>query len=135
MSATRDILCRTRGLHMKAVIIDDEQLCLDMDVEIIKATKRIESLKAFLDVNEFIQYIMTEQVDIAFLDILMDDADGISLAMEVKRIQPSCKIVFISSTKEFAIEAFQIYASGYLLKPITPDEVDALLDNIFGMEQ
>ena len=90
---------------MKAVIIDDEQLCLDMDVEIIKATKRIESLKAFLDVNEFIQYIMTEQVDIAFLDILMDDVDGISLAMEVKRIQPSCKIVFISSTKEFAIEA------------------------------
>lgn len=59
----------------------------------------------------------------------------VSLAMEVKRIQPSCKIVFISSTKEFAIEAFQIYASGYLLKPITPDEVDALLDNIFGMEQ
>ena len=61
---------------------------------------------------------------------MMDDADGISLAMEIKRIQPQCKIIFVSSSREFALEAFQVYASGYLLKPMTEDEVVSVLLNI-----
>ena len=74
--------------------------------------------------------MMEEVVDVAFLDIMMDDADGISLAMEIKRIQPQCKIIFVSSSREFALEAFQVYASGYLLKPMTEDEVVSVLLNI-----
>ena len=80
--------------------------------------------------KSLLDYMSTTPVDIAFLDIIMDDSDGISLAMEIKRMQPDCKIVFISSSRDFALEAFQVYASGYLLKPVTKDEIINVLNNI-----
>lgn len=115
---------------MRAVLIDDDALCLEIEATVLQNVEMIDELHAFQSVNDFISYICEEQVDVAFLDILMDDADGISLAMELKRIQPKCKIIFVSSSREFALEAFQVYASGYLLKPMTEDEVTNVLSNI-----
>ena len=115
---------------MRAILIDDDALCLGIEASILENVEMIDELHAFQSVNDFISYISEEQVDVAFLDIMMDDADGVSLAMEIKRLQPQCKIIFVSSSREFALEAFQVYASGYLLKPMTEDEVISVLSNI-----
>ena len=117
---------------MRAVIIDDEEVSLEIDATIIEATELFSSVKAFGHVDELLEYLSQEKVDVAFLDIIMDEADGISLAMEVKRIQPDCKIIFVSGSRDYAMEAFQVYASGYLLKPITAEEIDELMANING---
>lgn len=115
---------------MRAVLIDDDTLCLDIEATVLENVEMIDEVKTFHAANDLISYMMEEVVDVAFLDIMMDDADGISLAMEIKRIQPQCKIIFVSSSREFALEAFQVYASGYLLKPMTEDEVVSVLLNI-----
>ena len=115
---------------MRAVLIDDDALCLEIETTVLENVEMIDEVKPFHSANDLISYMMEEEVDVAFLDIMMDDADGISLAMEIKRIQPQCKIIFVSSSREFALEAFQVYASGYLLKPMTEDEVVSVLLNI-----
>ena len=115
---------------MRAVLIDDDTLCLDIEATVLENVEMIDEVKPFHAANDLISYMMEEVVDVAFLDIMMDDADGISLAMEIKRIQPQCKIIFVSSSREFALEAFQVYASRYLLKPMTEDEVVSVLLNI-----
>ena len=115
---------------MKAVLIDDNAVCLETEAIIIQDIDEIDELHSFQDTADLLDYMSTTPVDIAFLDIIMDDSDGISLAMEIKRMQPDCKIVFISSSRDFALEAFQVYASGYLLKPVTKDEIINVLNNI-----
>ena len=119
-----------RGQIMKAVLIDDNNVCLETESIIIQDIDEIDELHSFQHTADLLDYLSTTPVDIAFLDIIMDDSDGISLAMEIKRMQPDCKIVFISSSRDFALEAFQVYASGYLLKPVTKDEIISVLNNI-----
>jgi len=115
---------------MKAVLIDDNNICLETEAEVIKSVDMIEELHSFQDINELITFISNNTIDVAFLDIIMNELDGITLAMEIKRIQPKCKIIFISSSRDFAMEAFQVYASGYLLKPVAKDEIIELLMNL-----
>ena len=115
---------------MKPVSIDDDAISLEMGATILNNIDMISELHTFQTANELIEYISNESIDIAFLDIILEDIDGISLAMEVKRLQPKCKLVFISSSRDFALEAFQVYASGYLVKPIVESEVARLLMNI-----
>ena len=115
---------------MKAVLIDDNEICLETESAIIQNVDVIDELHSFQDSGELISYISDNPIDVAFLDIIMDDSDGITLAMEIKRLQPSCKIIFISSSRDFALEAFQVYASGYLLKPVTESEIVTVLSNI-----
>ena len=119
-----------RGQIMKAVLIDDNAVCLETEAIIIQDIDEIDELHSFQYAADLLDYMSTTPVDIAFLDIIMDDSDGISLAMEIKKMQPDCKIVFISSSRDFALEAFQVYASGYLLKPVTKDEIINVLNNI-----
>lgn len=115
---------------MRAVLIDDNEICLDVEATVIRNVDMIDELHEFHDEAELMSYIATEKVDVAFLDIIMDEIDGITLAMEIKRIQPDCKIIFITSSRDFALEAFQVYASGYLLKPVSEDEIINVLSNM-----
>lgn len=119
-----------RGFIMNAVLIDDNDICLDVEAAIMQDIDMIDEVHPFNNVNDLLEYMSSNSVDVAFLDILMDDSDGISLAMEIKRTQPKCKIIFISSSRDFALEAFQVYASGYLLKPVTEEEIINVLSNI-----
>lgn len=115
---------------MKAVLIDDNDVCLDIEATLMQDIDMIDELHAYNNAADLIEYMSANPVDIAFLDIIMEDSDGITLAMEIKRLQPHCKIIFISSSRDFALEAFQVYASGYLLKPVTRDEIINVLSNI-----
>lgn len=118
------------GRIMNAVLIDDNNICLETESEVIKSVDMIDELHSFLDINSLITYISDNTIDVAFLDIIMNEVDGITLAMEIKRLQPKCKIIFISSSRDFAMEAFQVYTSGYLLKPVSRDEITELLINL-----
>lgn len=115
---------------MKAVLIDDEKLCLEIETAVLKDVEMIDEVKAFSKVDELLDYVSNNKIDLAFLDIIMGEADGILVAAEIKQIQPACKIIFVSGSRDYALEAFQVYASGYLLKPISHMEVENLLMNI-----
>lgn len=74
------------------------------------------------------------QYDLYLLDILMDDMNGITLAESIRSrkissiLQPC--IVFLTSSQDFALSAFSVYASGYLIKPVGQDNFFQLLDVI-----
>lgn len=58
--------------------------------------------------------------DIYILDVLMEEKDGISLGKEIRQYAEQSIIIYVTSSPEFALGAFGIYASGYLLKPVSP---------------
>lgn len=65
----------------------------------------------------------SDRYDICFVDVLMNGINGIETAAAVKTALPDCKIVFVTSSHEFAVEAFSLNALHYLVKPITKEQI------------
>ncbi|MDO4616659.1 MAG: response regulator, partial [Lachnospiraceae bacterium] len=70
----------------------------------------------------------------AFLDINMPMMNGLTLATRIKLLLPECMIVFVTGYTEYAVEAFTVRASGYLVKPVDLDELRTELNYIASVQ-
>ena len=120
---------------MIAIAVDDEILMLGALTKAIKSSEDITSVSAFTSCEEALDFIKNNTVDIAFLDINMRGMGGLALAEKIINICPDCKIVFCTGHEEYAIKAFKLHASGYLMKPISAKDVQIEIDNIKGIRQ
>lgn len=87
--------------------------------------------------NELIAKNTSTYIDVCFLDIIMPLQNGIEIAKELRQNDNSVKIIFLTSSPEFALESYEVKASGYLLKPVAYEKIKDLLDeccNTFDME-
>jgi len=71
--------------------------------------------------------------DIYMLDILMPDMNGIEIGRLLREKVPDAPIIYITSSEEFALNAFENHAIRYLVKPIARDELDSALDLAFSL--
>ena len=120
---------------MIAIAVDDEPLMLGALVSAIEASSDITEVAKFSDGEEALEFVKTHHTDIAFLDINMRGMGGLSLAEKIIAARPHCKIVFCTGYEEYAIPAFKLHASGYLMKPISAKDVQGEIDNIKGILQ
>lgn len=67
-------------------------------------------------------------MDIIFLDIIMPLQNGIDTAKELRQSDNAVKIIFLTSSPEFALESYEVKAQGYLLKPVTYEKIKETLD-------
>ena len=119
---------------MKAIAVDDEKYMLETLQEAVNASSDIESVETFSSCSAALAYVTKNPVDIAFLDINMRGIGGLGLAEKLLELQPRCKIVFCTGYEEYAVSAFQLHVSGYLIKPITPEAVQKEINHIKGVK-
>ena len=119
---------------MKAIAVDDEIYMLENLQEAVSASSDIETVEAFSYCSAALAYATENSIDIAFLDINMRGIGGLELAEKLLELQPHCKIVFCTGHEEYAVSAFQLHVSGYLMKPITPEAVQKEIDHIKGVK-
>ena len=120
---------------MIAIAVDDEALMLGALVAAIEASPDITKVTKFSNCNEALDFAKENQIDVAFLDINMRGMGGLVLAENILAARPNCKIVFCTGYEEYAIPAFKLHASGYLMKPISAQDVQGEIDNIKGVRQ
>ena len=120
---------------MIAIAVDDEILMLGALVKAISASPDIKEVTKFSDCEAALEFVKGNAVDIAFLDINMRGMGGLALAENIIAARPDCKIVFCTGYEEYAIPAFKLHASGYLMKPISAEDVQTEIDNIKGVRQ
>ena len=120
---------------MIAIAVDDEFLMLGALTAAIEASPDIREVSKFSDCEEALAFVASNFVDVAFLDINMRGMGGLALAEKIVAVRPNCKIVFCTGYEEYAIPAFKLHASGYLMKPISAEDVQIEIDNIKGMRQ
>ena len=120
---------------MIAIAVDDEALMLGALVAAIETSPDITEVAKFSDCGEALEFVKNHQTDIAFLDINMRGMGGLTLAELIIEARPNCKIVFCTGYEEYAIPAFKLHASGYLMKPISAEDVQGEIDNIKGNYQ
>ena len=62
--------------------------------------------------------------DIIFLDVFMKASNGINIARKIREFDKECKIIFITSSKEYAVESYDVRAIYYILKPINEEKLN-----------
>ena len=120
---------------MIAIAVDDEVLMLGALKAAIESSADIRETNGFSDCEEALAFVKNTPVDIAFLDINMRGMGGLALAEKILAMRSDCKIVFCTGYEEYAIPAFKLHASGYLMKPVSAEDVQAEIDNIKGIRQ
>ena len=120
---------------MIAIAVDDEALMLGALVKAITASPDITEVTKFSDCEEALEFVNENPVDIAFLDINMRGMGGLVLAEKILSACPDCKIVFCTGYEEYAVSAFKLHVSGYLMKPVSAKDVQLEINNIKGVRQ
>ena len=113
---------------MKAVCVDDERLLMEDAVSMLKQLDIFEDVKGFTRSEEALRSLEVEKADLALLDIDMPGMNGLELAMKIKNKWPETAVIFLTGYSEYAVDAFALRASGYLLKPISLDKLKADVD-------
>ena len=119
---------------MKAIAVDDEIYMLETLQEAINESPDIERTEAFTSCSAALAYAAENPVDIAFLDINTRGIGGLALAEKLMKLHPRCKIIFCTGYEEYAVAAFQLHVSGYLMKPIMAEAVQKEIDHIKGVK-
>ena len=108
---------------MNIVCVDDEELVLSLTVSLCEKLEGTPHVEGFSSAKDTLDWIKEHKTDIAILDIDMPDMDGIKLAARIKKLSPDTAIIFLTGYDEYAVDAFKLHASGYLLKPVSEEEL------------
>lgn len=115
---------------MKIAVCDDEQYFVDNILGRINAhgIKDVQPniFNGFTDPDEFIESFKMIQYDMVYLDVELNDKNGMRIATEINRIKPDCLIIFVSAYKKYIHISYRVNAFQYLTKPIN--------DKLFDLE-
>jgi len=115
---------------MKAILIDDEKLALDyLEHQLLKAAD-VQIVGKYTNPLIGKDRVLKEEVDIVFLDIQLPEINGIELAEQILLDRPKINIVFITAYDRYAIEAFELNALDYILKPVSAERLIKTIQRI-----
>lgn len=108
---------------MLFLAIDDEPYALkDLEKALSAAAPGCKTA-GYLSSSEGLEYAASHKIDTAFLDIELGSSNGLTLAKNLKDIQPNINIIFVTSHEKYALDAFAMHATGYLLKPVRIEDI------------
>ena len=117
---------------MNVIALDDEELLLwrlEQELKKVFPDDRIVCFDNASDCLDFAERTASDKgsADFAFLDIQLTQSSGLELAKKLREIFPTIKIVFCTAFSEYTMEAFKLYANGYLLKPVKAAQIRELV--------
>lgn len=115
---------------MRILAVDDERFALEALVEAIRAAAPGAEVTAFRYPDDAYEYARANICDVAFLDIEMPGISGVALALKLKETNPDINIIFETGYGNYRDAAFDMHASGYIVKPVTFAKVANELANL-----
>ncbi|ELY4302038.1 response regulator transcription factor [Cronobacter turicensis] len=115
---------------MKVIIVEDEVLAQQELNWLIKTHSQMDVVATFEDGLDVLKYLQQHDVDAIFLDINIPSLDGVLLAQNISKFARKPFIVFITAWKEHAVEAFELEAFDYILKPYQESRIIGMLQKL-----
>lgn len=112
---------------MKAVIVDDERLARKELTKLLEEFPEIEIIGECSNGKEAITFINENKPDLVFMDIEMPELNGFDV---VEQIDKTPAIVFVTAYNDYAIKAFEVNASDYIVKPVDPARLKETVEKI-----
>ena len=119
---------------MNIIAVDDEPLALKDLLRTLQSVRPNCTPTSFATPREALAYAEENSVDVAFIDIEMPGMSGLDLAKRLKELHPAVHIVFVTSYEKYAIDAFALHATGYLLKPVQAADLEREMTFMYGCD-
>ena len=108
---------------VNVIILDDIKITLNGELSVIKNVLPNATVTGFTSPSEAIEYASTHSVALAFLDIELGKSNGLNICNELLNINPHTDVVYVTAFSNYSLDAWSTGACGFLLKPITTDDV------------
>ena len=115
---------------MRILCVDDEPLMLQMLEMAVREARPDADITAFSKQTDLLSEAKENGCDIAFLDIHMRGMNGVELAKKLKEVNPKMNIIFVTGFSEYTGDAMRLHASGYIMKPVTAEDIAKELDDL-----
>ena len=115
---------------MKILVVDDGQLAINSLIRILCRVAPDCDYISAMTTDDALTWLRQGPMDAAFLNLEMPGMNGLALARMIQKIQPRCNLIVVTEHPEYALEALQIFVSGFLLKPANEADVRNVLENL-----
>lgn len=115
---------------LRAMIVDDEAPARSELRFLLEQTGKIGSISEASSVRAAIEMLMENRVDVVFLDISMPGASGLQLAEALHKLKNPPAVVFVTAYSDHAVEAFEVDATDYLMKPVEEARLDQAIAKV-----
>jgi len=101
---------------INCIIVDDEPLARQLILSYIDQIPGMQCLGSYQSAGEALAALLEHRVDVIFIDIEMPGLNGLNF---IKALKNHPKVIFITAYTDYAVDAFEIAATDYLVKPVT----------------
>ena len=115
---------------MHIAIVDDERIICEQIKDFIQRDHRDCQIDIYLSGRALLE--AKKQFDLVFLDIQMEGMNGMDTARAIRELQPDTVLIFVTGSKEYVFEAFDVSAFHYLLKPLEETKFMEVLGRAIG---
>jgi len=109
---------------MKVLCVDDALPIMEDTAAMYRKLFPKAEITGFTRPRQAAEWLENNPVDLALLDIDMPEINGLMLAEKLKKKYPDAAVIFLTAFPQFAVQAFKLRASGYLLKPVTMENLE-----------
>ena len=117
---------------LRIAVCDDSPQFLQTAADLVSAWAAQRNIPAEISTyqngDELLEANSAKRFDIVFLDIIMPLLNGMDTARELRENDTVIRIIFLTSSPEFALDSYDVKAQGYLLKPVSSDKIYSALD-------
>ncbi len=118
------------AVMIKAIVVDDEWYILQEICDLLEKTGVVKVIQRYQNPLEVLEEINSTLPEVAFIDIEMPEIDGLKLAEKLQEENPDVVVAFITSWNQYAVQAFELNAIDYILKPIRVERFKQMVDRI-----
>lgn len=122
-------------MTISALIVDDEKPARERLARLLNPISEIKLIGEASNAQEATKLIQSHKPQLIFLDISMPEVSGIELAARLRSENINSHIIFTTAYDEYALDAFEVSASDYLLKPIRSERLRAAIRKVMPKKE
>lgn len=112
------------------IMVEDSKVILFDGLSVLEKVMPNASITGFLRPKEAIEYAAGNRIALAILDIELGSSSGLDLCNTLLEINSRTNVVFLTAYADYSLDAWKTGASGFMLKPMTPDELKEQLNKL-----
>lgn len=105
------------------IMVDDNKVIVSGALTVLEEVMPNAIITGFTKPTKAVEYAKANRIALAFLDIEMGNISGLDVCRELLGINPHTNIIYLTAYSDYALDAWSTGASGFMLKPLTPDGV------------
>ena len=115
---------------INVIMVDDSKVILSDGLAVLGEVMPDATITGFIWPQEAVEYAKANRVTLAILDIELGAASGLDLCRTLLDINPRTNIVFLTAYADYSLDAWKTEASGFVIKPLTPEGVKEQLKKL-----